>query len=281
MNIKTAAFVARTIVVNFFRPSFARMMAGAVFQWKWQCTPRNLRAVALGSLGNHPAEVRLFLCPQTHGEPPPDDLIALCSLVRMRRPTTLFEFGTFRGQGTINMAMNAAPGAVIHTLDAPPEKRAILEEWDSTIDVTLIGQHFRSSPYERQITQVLEDSRTFDPAPYAGSMELVFIDAGHDYDCVANDSRKAFEMLASDGMVIWHDYSPVKPGVRSYLEELALKREVFWLEHTQIAFCIGRNAETSGAINDYNGVCERNQEEDEARPENLGMRRYPVAFVAG
>jgi len=236
MNVRTVGLAATVAATNFFRPSLARSIIGSILQWRWLFTPRPLHTVSMGQLRETPLEIKMYLCPQAHGDTPPDDLLALCLLVNLQQPRTLFEFGTFRGQSTINMIMNAAPGAHIHTLDAPPQKRASLDEWDSQVHDDCIGELFQGSPYAAQITQILEDSRTLDTRDFRGSMDLIYIDAGHDYPFVRNDSEKAFEMLATDGMIVWHDYSPVKPGVRRYLQELANRRLLYWIANTQIAF---------------------------------------------
>jgi predicted O-methyltransferase YrrM len=36
--------------------------------------------------------------------------------------------------------------------------------------------------------------------------EFIFIDAGHRYEEVLNDSRRALEVLSPNGCVVWHDY---------------------------------------------------------------------------
>ena len=79
----------------------------------------------------------------------------------------------------------------MYTLDIPPEKRHTLPErgWDRTIDDRVIGELYRRSPHAGRIEQILCDSRALDTAPYAGSMDFVFIDASHDYESVVNDTR--------------------------------------------------------------------------------------------
>ena len=154
----------------------------------------------------------------------------------------VFEFGTFTGHTTVNLAMNSAKDAQIFTLDLPPEERGTLDglNWEKEIDDAIIGRHYRSSSFLPQITQILDDSRAFDAAPFLDKMDFVFVDACHEPDFVVNDSAKAFKMLSSDGIIAWHDYSRACPGVTHYLDALACKREVFIIDGTQIAFCRGK-----------------------------------------
>src|SRR5207249_2287328 len=63
---------------------------------------------------------------------------------------------------------------------------------------------------------------TFDYTPYAGRMDVVFVDGAHSYNYVVNDTERALEMLAPGGTVAWDDY-PAVPGVYRHLNELAAR----------------------------------------------------------
>ena len=55
-------------------------------------------------------------------------------------------------------------------------------------------------------------------------MDLIFIDGGHTYSVVKNDSEKSFDMLSSSGIILWHDYVPGKRSARDvvkYLNEIS------------------------------------------------------------
>jgi hypothetical protein len=49
------------------------------------------------------------------------ELAVLASLVRIREPQRIFEFGTFDGRSTVNMAVNATAQTLVFTLDLPAE----------------------------------------------------------------------------------------------------------------------------------------------------------------
>ncbi len=52
------------------------------------------------------------------------------------------------------------------------------------------------------------DSNTFDFASLGRTFDIIFINNGHGYYRIVNDTRKAFEFLAHESSVIvWHDYS--------------------------------------------------------------------------
>ncbi len=45
----------------------------------------------------------------------------------------------------------------------------------------------------------------------------MFIDGGHSKEVVASDTRKAFELIRPDGIVVWDDYSTSWPEVSEAL----------------------------------------------------------------
>jgi len=119
-----------------------------------------------------------------------------------------FEFGTSDGRTTLNLAANSAVGARVHTLDLVRER---------------LGERFRGTALERKITQLIGETSEFDFSPYFNSMDFVFIDAGHDYRHVRNDSLIALQLLRDGkGTIVWHDYSPSWSGVVEALHELFL-----------------------------------------------------------
>ncbi len=84
-------------------------------------------------------------------------------LVRMIRPQTVLEIGTFTGYSALSMAAGLADGAVLHTIEVDDE----LE--------TLAQSYFDRSPHGRKIR--LHIGSALDIAPTLGCrFDLVFID---------------------------------------------------------------------------------------------------------
>ena len=76
-----------------------------------------------------------------------------------------------------------------------------------------IGQKFRGSAVESRITQLFGDALKFDFSPYKRSIDLVFVDAAHDYPHGWADSRTALRLVKPGGVVLWHDFTPYFPGL--------------------------------------------------------------------
>jgi predicted O-methyltransferase YrrM len=146
-------------------------------------------------------------------------LVALMKSVQAKR---VFEFGTYKGVSTTQMAMNLSPDGLIYTLDLPEEgsakaalriskesERAIADE---TGKGSLIPKEFLS-----QIVFLKEDSACFHPEPFEETMDLVFVDGAHSLDYVRNDTEKGWRMLRNGGVIAWHDCTPSHRDVVHYL----------------------------------------------------------------
>lgn len=235
-SIARAAFVAATSVA---RPTYLRRIAKASLDWDFELAAGSLKRASVAGLCSTQTDVRVPVGPSTWGEMPIIDLFALCALVRAAAPATVFEFGTFTGNATLAMAMNAPTDALLYTLDLPPKARGQVEglNWESNIDDQIIGQRFLGSSYAPRIKQLFADSRAFDTTPFFRQVDFVWVDACHEYDFVRNDSTKAFELIRPGGIVAWHDFSRACPGVLRHIVELSRDREVRWVDGTQVVFC--------------------------------------------
>ena len=68
-----------------------------------------------------------------------------------------------------------------------------------------------------------------------GKFDLIFIDGGHTYSIVENDSNKAFKMVKPRGIILWHDYVPGKTSdkdVVKYLNNISKDKKIFHIDST-------------------------------------------------
>ncbi len=139
----------------------------------------------------------------------PMECAALAALVHLVRAERIFEFGTYKGVSTTQLALNVGENGKVYTLDLPedhpayslpiprPEEREIAAEGQKGI---LIPQDLRD-----RVTFLQSDSATFDEIPYLDSMDLVFVDGAHSYEYVKSDTEKGWRMLRPGGVIAWHD----------------------------------------------------------------------------
>lgn len=170
----------------------------------------------------------LNFAPDTYGDVSWQELVTISSLVAYYKPLRIFEIGTFMGKTTYHLAANSPDQAQVFTLDLPQQN------FEQTVaqnpyDMNLlhegkrheVGYYFKNTAYHSKITQILCDSRSFDETPYAGSMDMIFVDADHTYPSVINDTKKALRMLKnneSGKVILWHDLRQRSDVERGILE---------------------------------------------------------------
>lgn len=171
------------------------------------------------------------------------ELVSIARLVASRGAKSIFEFGTFDGRTTLNLANNAGLDARVVTLDLPAS------DADSTLaplhphetryaEKATSGSRYRGTDAEAAITQLYGDSGTFDFTPHHRAIDFIFVDGSHAYRYVVNDSLHAIEMTKPGGMIVWHDYGRWDDVTRA-LNDLRRTRVEFaglaWIEGTTLA----------------------------------------------
>jgi len=92
---------------------------------------------------------------------------------------------------------------------------------------------------ENKINLIFEDSTKFDESILFNSIDLIFIDGGHNYSCVKNDSEKAFKMIKKGGYVFWHDYVVIKKSCKDvvkYIHEISKYKKIFHIKNTSLCY---------------------------------------------
>lgn len=170
-----------------------------------------------------------------------EELTFICALTQKLRPRAVVEIGTFDGNTTLQLALNTPPDARIFTLDLPVGAMAANENTRGDIkyvnSTRRFNRRFLGAAVEHKIIQHYGNSLTYDFMNFtvSGRPQLIFIDAGHSYDCVRSDSEKALAILDRGGTIVWHDYSAVWPGVFGYLVELSRDLPVVHIRGTTLA----------------------------------------------
>jgi predicted O-methyltransferase YrrM len=149
----------------------------------------------------------------------------------------IFEFGTCSGKNTMLMALNSNENTSIVslTLNQNESKKLELDKKDNNTSIRNIVNEsnyekflFSGKEIEKKIKVIFIDSRKFNTEKYIRKFDLIFIDGGHTYSIVKNDSKKAFEMLSNKGIIIWHDYVVGKESCKDvckYINDLEKKKK--------------------------------------------------------
>lgn len=185
-----------------------------------------------------PLEIVTSLFPQVTHSIAFIEAVSLGVLLQKVKARRVFEFGTNRGISTTQLALNVGQNGFVFTLDLPRQNRHTKFDikLDGDLEVAhqiekadLIPTHCRA-----RVVFLEQDSATFDESPYAGTMDVVFVDGAHIYEYVRNDSEKGWRMLRPGGVIVWHDFRPQTPDVMRYLLESDFKASR--IEGTTLAF---------------------------------------------
>jgi predicted O-methyltransferase YrrM len=151
----------------------------------------------------------------------PAEQFALRAILAGRRVRTAFEIGTFNGGTTRLLAESLPEDGHVITLDLPASAFDATQSPNGIIG-TDVGRAYRDSPAASRVTQLLEDSLAFDPAPYGDRYDLVLVDGGHEFVHGVADTRTALRLVAPGGLILWDDFAPCWDGlVRGVCQEMA------------------------------------------------------------
>jgi predicted O-methyltransferase YrrM len=123
-----------------------------------------------------------------------------------------FEIGTFNGGTTRVLAETLPADGKVWTVDLPPA------EFDMTQGAagftgSQIGVAYRDSWAAQKIVQIFADSLAYDFGAYERSVDLVLVDAGHEYPNGLADTKTALRLVRPGGIVLWDDFEPYWHGL--------------------------------------------------------------------
>ena len=160
----------------------------------------------------------------------------------------IFEFGTCSGKTTYLMALNSDDDAKIITVTLKPDNLEEIEmsnkdnkiSYRNIVNESIYDKFlFSGTSVEKKIKLIFQNSLNFDYSSFKNKMDLIFIDGGHTYSVVKNDSEKSFKMLNSNGIILWHDYVPGKKSamdVVKYINEISKTKKIYNIKNTSLCF---------------------------------------------
>jgi predicted O-methyltransferase YrrM len=152
---------------------------------------------------------------------------ALAALIKKTNAMRVFEFGTYKGVSTTQLALNINDEGKVFTLDLPEDHPQYALEISNELERHIAAESGKGIllPYDllSRVEFLRADSATFDTTPYRETMDLVFVDGAHSYEYVKNDSEKGLEMLKKGGIIAWHDCIHNHPDVVKYLKKMHTK----------------------------------------------------------
>ena len=98
---------------------------------------------------------------------------------------------------------------------------------------------FTGSKFENKIDVIFQNSLDFDETQYTNFFDLIFIDGGHTYSVVKNDTIKAFRMINNNGIILWHDYVPGKTSAKDVVKlinEISQTKKIVNIKDTSLCY---------------------------------------------
>ncbi|MDC3082561.1 class I SAM-dependent methyltransferase [Candidatus Pelagibacter sp.] len=160
----------------------------------------------------------------------------------------IFEFGTCSGKTTYLMALNSPDQGKITTLTLSPKdlKGIKKNKFDNKVSYrNLINESiydkflFSETKYESKIEVIFQNSLNLNEKLFLKKFDLIFIDGGHTYSIVKNDSEKSFKMLKSNGIILWHDFVPGKESAKNvvrYINTISKEKKIFHINNTSLCY---------------------------------------------
>jgi predicted O-methyltransferase YrrM len=149
---------------------------------------------------------------------------ALSALIHKINAKRIFEFGTYKGVSTTQLALNLPHDGMVFSLDLPEDHPAYSLAIPKVAEQQIAAEKGKGIliPHDlgEKVAFLRADSAKFDTTPYRESMDLIFVDGAHSYEYVKNDTVKGLEMLRPGGIIAWHDCTPSHPDVVRYLRSL-------------------------------------------------------------
>jgi len=163
-----------------------------------------------------------------------EELITILAIQRFIGATRIVEVGTFDGNTTIHLALNAGSAGRVVTIDLPPQGAATTDYAGTGGPAPFSQRQYEAHPAATRVSQVLGDSAALDWSALGGPFDLIFIDGDHRSRYVRSDTRNALSVLRPGGVILWHDYE--YRSVSAVLDAAAARGErIHWIQGTRIA----------------------------------------------
>lgn len=132
------------------------------------------------------------------------------------RTGKIVEIGSFHGRSTICLASGNFEGRKNDIYSIDPHSG--IEAFGKNNSLSLLKHNLKMRRLDKNVEYVVDESQSVVKMWAGGEIDLLFIDALHDYDNVKADFEAWVKYLSDGGYVLFHD--SVQSGVNRFLQEL-------------------------------------------------------------
>lgn len=127
------------------------------------------------------------------------DIALIKSIIKSKKDVSYIEFGSWRGESLVNIHNDAK-----ETFSMTLSKKQMKEF--GFPDSAIKSSDFFTEKLTN-ITEIRENTQTYDYTELKGKFDVIFVDADHEYPGVKIDTANAYSLLRDDNsMIVWHDY---------------------------------------------------------------------------
>lgn len=162
-------------------------------------------------------DINLYTEKKVWGDTVPYTMALLSALSKDR---TVFEFGTFRGLTTYNLANTADE---VYTLDLGENTSG--EGYPEYV----VGEVYKRNN-SKNVTQLLGNSIDYDFSKLHNKFDIVWLDGGHSYESCIKDFETSLKLVKQNTTtIIAIDDYPAWEGVKQAIEEIAETKHLYYI----------------------------------------------------
>lgn len=153
------------------------------------------------------------------------EAIAIQTIVKQLPPgSKLVELGSFQGRSSVAISAVLPPNSVLYCVDhfqGSEEHKNLNLDIGNLLDAftTNIERFGVKDKIYTLVMSTTEAAEKFEPE----TLDLIFLDAAHDYDSVKTDVLNWYPKLKPGGYLFCDDYAPNWPGVMRALKTVGLE----------------------------------------------------------
>jgi len=181
----------------------------------------------------------------------------LVTFAKCIKAKKIFEFGTYFGGTTKNLANNTDPSTKIYSLDIDIKKMRIdnsrlnLKTKNYLKNEKINDNYLMDLQKKRGAFKINElknfnkkkikllklNSLDFEGKNYKEKFDMIFIDGGHDSKTILSDTKNSNIMAKKNSIIFWHDYnSKIHTSVTKNIDKYGKNKTIYHIENTMIAF---------------------------------------------
>jgi precorrin-6B methylase 2 len=181
----------------------------------------------------------------------------LVTFAKCIKAKKIFEFGTYFGGTTKNLANNTDPFTKIYSLDIDIKnmridnsklnlkKKNYLKNEKINDNYLMKLQKNKGSfkinelnNFNKKKIKLLKfNSLDFEGKNYKNQFDMIFVDGGHDLKTILSDTKNSNIIAKKNAIIFWHDYnSKIHTSVSKFINKYGKNKTIYHIENTMLVF---------------------------------------------